>query len=355
MAPRAMSKDSLANRGDEAISEDEGMDLLLAKLTPEDTSEASIDDADSPTLEAEPETAEPKDTETEAFLDDDLTFDEDDEPEPEPSPVEPADIEVMLGDERVTLTADEIQRGYLRQSDYSRKTADLARDRETAAQERQAFEAKSATLADTLDRLARYDTTGLPPKPTAQMREDDLATYLTMKDIYEEAQKDVGRAQQEAQQQQNETVQQWQRANATKLLDAVPAWKDATRLNADLVAIREDGIKRGSYDEAYFNQNYTLWPHWALENAQDARLYRRAKARQNGKANGDAAPDKRVVKTAKTVRSQASQPAESRSTSRERDARKRFRNHPSGAGSDDRAIEFLQARIDAQGKSPRRA
>lgn len=349
------SPDQSAFRGDEAISQEQGIDQLLDLLPPEgDTGEESNDDAEATTLEAEPDEAEPQDTEQEAFSDDDLALDEEDDLEPEPSQAEPEGIELTFGDERVKLTADEIQKGYLRQADYSRKTADLARDRETTAAEKQALEARNKALADTLDRLARYETTGLPPKPDAQLRQDDLATYLLQKEEYEDAQRDIAKATEEAQRQQQEAAQQWQRANASKLIQAKPAWTDANRLNTDLVAIREDGIKRGRFDEATFNANYTLWPHWALEDAHDALLYRRAVARAKGKTNGAVATDKRVVKSQKTVRGQASQPGQSKKTSRVRDAETRFRKNPSGGGADDRAVDFLMSKIEA-GNSRRRA
>ena len=343
--------DQSAFRGDDAISEAQGIDALLDLLPSEgDTSEESIDDAEATTLEAEPEEAEPQDTEQEAFSDDDLAIDEEDDLEPEPSQAEPEGIELTFGDERVRMTADEIQKGYLRQADYSRKTADLARDRESNAAEKQALEARNKALADTLDRLARYETTGLPPKPDAQLRQDDLATYLLQKEEYEDAQRDIAKANEEAQRQQADAAQQWQRANASKLIQAMPAWTDANRLNTDLVAMRQHGIQKGWYDEATFNQDYALWPHWALEAAHKAILYDRAVARKSGKTNGAAPTDKRVVKTTKSVKSQASQTGQkSQKTSRVRDAKTRFLQNPSGGGADARATDFLLAQIEAKG------
>lgn len=361
-AGRGVTKDGPAFRGEDAISENAGVEALFSLIpdeqeTPDPVEEDTIaEEAES--LDDEPEEAEPQEPLGAEAPDDgddeDLLFDDDEGDEPEPAPGHT--IQLELDGHVREMTAEQVaERINQIRSTSDRHSGELARAKQESESARQAYEAKATALDGVLADLSRFQDTGLPMAPDPALARDDPAEYIAQKADYEAKSAVINKAKEEAQRQQAEQQQQWQRANAAKLFEAVPAWKDATRLNSDLVAIQQHGIQHGWFDEATFGQNYTLWPHWALEAAHKALLYDRAVARKKGNGNGAVSSGKRVVKTVKTVRSQASQPESSRKTSQVRDARQRFLKNPSGAGADDRAVEALLAAAEAKGPRRRRA
>jgi hypothetical protein len=357
-----MTKDAPAFRGDDATTENAGVEALFALLPDEqESSDPGEEDTiaeEAESLADEPEEAEPREPLGAEAPDDgddeDLLFDDDEGDEPDPVPGQT--IQLELDGHVREMTAEQVaERINQIRSTSDRQNGELARTKQESESARQAYEAKATALDGLLADLSRLQETGLPSPPDPALAREDPAEYIAQKADYEAKRAVVDNANQEAQRQQAEAAQQWQRDNATKLFQAVPAWKDATRLNADLVAIQQHGIQAGWFDEATFGQNYTLWPHWALEAAHKAILYDRAVARKNGTGNDAAPAGKRVVKTVKTVRSQASQPESSRKTSQVRDARQRFLKNPSGAGADERAVELLLAQAEAKGRRQRRA
>lgn len=353
-----MTQDAPAFRGDDATTENAGVEALFS-LIPDEASDPVEEDTiaeEAESLSDEPEEAEPQEPLGAEAPDDgddeDLLFDDDGD---EPEPASGQTIQLELDGHVREMTAEQVaERINQIRSTSDRHSGELTRAKQESESARQAYEAKATALDGLLAELSGLKDTGVPQPPPVQLATDDPGEYVRLdaefkakKGLYDQALEERTRQQQEAQ-------QQWQRENATKLFEAVPAWKDATRLNSDLVAIQQHGVQQGWFDEATFGQNYTLWPHWALEAAHKAILYDRAVARKNGKGNGAVPAGKRVVKTVKTVRSQASQPESSRKTSQVRDARQRFLKNPSGGGADERAVEFLDQLAQSRG-SRRRA
>lgn len=359
-AVRGMTKDAPAFRGEDATTENAGVEHLFSLIPDDEPSDSVEEDVaeEAESLADEPEEAEPREPLGAEAPDDgddeDLLFDDDEGDEPEPAPGQTIQLE-LDGHVREMTAAQVVERINQIRSTSDRQNGELARTKQESESARQAYEAKATALDGLLADLSRFQNTGLPTPPDSALARDDPAEYIAQKADFDAKSAVVDKAREEAHRQQQEAQQQWQRENATKLLASVPAWKDATRLNTDLVAMRQHGIQAGWWDEATFGQNYTLWPHWALEAAHKASLYDRAIARKKGNGNGAVPSSKRVVKTVKTVRSQASQPESSRKTSQVRDARQRFLKNPSGAGADERAVELLLASAEAKGTRQRRA
>lgn len=120
-------------------------DNLPAEPEPDEETEES-EEAPEPKETETPE-GEPEEEEDERVEDDDLedVDTEDDEPEEEPEefPDLPEGFEVRDGrivakvDEDEEVDIDELRKSYFRQSDYTRKTQELAKEREQAEQARQ--------------------------------------------------------------------------------------------------------------------------------------------------------------------------------------------------------------------------
>lgn len=355
---RGMTKDAPAFRGEDATTENAGVEALFSLIPDDEPSDPIEED----TIAEEAESLEPEDAEPREPLgaeapddgdDEDLLFDDEEEDEPEPAPGHT--IQLELDGHVREMTAEQVaERINQIRSTSDRQNGEMARTKQESESARQAYEAKATALDGLLSEISVLKDTGVPQPPPVQLATDDPGEYVRLDAEYKAKKGLYDQAQQEASRHQQEAQQQWQRDNAAKLLASVPAWKDAERLNADLVAIRQHGIERGRYDEATFNRDYTFWPHWALEDARDAFLYRRDKARAKGKGNG-AAATKRVVTPVKTVRSQASPTESSRKTSQVREARQRFLKNPSGAGADERAANFLEEVVNAKRPRQRRA
>ena len=342
-----------AFQGEDALTENQAIDQLLAGL-PDDTdnSEASDEIADeAETLEPEAEAEAEDNSGTAAASDEDLIIDETDEEtsEPEGPPV----YEIPWDDGTVRqMTAEEIRAGTLMRSDYDRKQAERARAEEAAAQSKQAFEAKATALDGLLAEVQRLKETGLPTPPDPALAREDPAEYIAKKADYDAKMVVVEKAQQEAKAAQSEQLRAAQEQNARQLLQAMPAWQDVTKQQADLAEMRQYGATQGWWSGEQFDQGVGNTPHWILQAVHKARLYDRAVARRNGKSNGAAPVQKRVVKSTKTVRTQASQPQSTKGRVARQQAWDSFRKNPGGAGAEERAINALLATIDEKG--PRR-
>ena len=81
-------------------------------------------------------------------------------------PQEPGYV-VKIGGEEQQVTLEELQNGYQRQADYTRKTQEIAAERERLAQAEAIVSALEYDPAGTLDTLAKSFNVGVPtPQPT---------------------------------------------------------------------------------------------------------------------------------------------------------------------------------------------
>ena len=349
-------RDGPAYQGENALTEEQAIDQLLSSLPSEDvedTGEASDDHAEAETLESDAH-QDNQGTEATVSEEDELIIDEADEESTEAEG--PAVYEVPWDDGTVRqLTAEEIRAGTLMRSDYDRKQAERAKAEEAAVQAKQAYEARSTALDGVLADLSRVQETGLPSPPDPALARDDPAEYIARKADYDAKMLVVEKATKEAEEARAEQLRQLREQNAQALFQAMPAWQDPTRQQTELAEIRQYGSSNGWFTAEQFDQGVTNTPHWILQVLHKARLYDRAVARRNGKGNGAAPVQKRVVKRSPTVRSQASQPQSSKTRVTEQAAWKRFLDQPSGAGAENRAVDALMATVERKGARHRRA
>ncbi len=336
-----------AFQGDEALTMSQAEDRLLESLASleETPSEESAEDADAETLpDHEPE----ENQGTEASASDDGLTDEEIEGEilePEGPPV----FEIPWGDEGVRhMTAEEIRSGHMARQDYDRKQAERARAEESAVAREQAAQAKATALDGLLTEIARFKEEGLPVAPPIEMAETDPGEYVKLDAQYRAKMKVLEQAEQKAKEAQAEQLQSLKRENAKRLLDAIPQWKDPEVQQRELTAISQMGAQSGWWTPDMFDAEISTVPYWQIEAWRDALLYRRSKARTNGKG---AAPTKRVVKRTPTVRSQASQPQSSKGQAAAEAANNRFMKTRTNAAAE----EFLLARLEQRGARYRRA
>lgn len=194
----------------------------------------------------------------EASDDEDLVIDDDDisealpeETQETPSKVDD-DYEIEIDGEKVTL--GDLKKGNLRQRDYTKKTEDLARQRDEIATERTSIqklrEQAENELAQERERLYKVAARYFPQKPNRELLDSDPIGYMQAMEDYnarvEEMQaleyEDRQRAAAQ-QEQSNAKAKEWEAEQRTYLFSKVPSLKDEAKRNAFISDLSEIGIK----------------------------------------------------------------------------------------------------------------
>ncbi len=211
--------------------------------------EGEIPEEKSEAEEAQPteeEESQPE-TEDESFEEESEEEEEAEEAEEESEETEGEEEEelyaVTVNGEEVAVSLDELLSGYSRQSDYTRKTQEIATDRkemealqqqynsevQQIQQERQQYmEALTNVISNhgaELEKFSNIDWNTL--------RETDPIEYVTTREQYREAQEKVqamhnqrAQAQQAQQAEMNKAQQQMLQVEKGKLVEALPEWGD---------------------------------------------------------------------------------------------------------------------------------
>ena len=220
---------------------DEAQEALLSLLEPEEET-------------PETEEAQPTEEEESQPIEEDESFEEESEEEEEVEEAEEESEEtegeeeeelyaVTVNGEEVAVSLDELLSGYSRQSDYTRKTQEVANDRkemeslqqrynsevQQIQQERQQYvEALTNMISSQSSELDKYSNVDWDA-----LRESDPIEYVTAKEQYREAQERVqGMQYQQAQAQQSQQAEmkkahhQMVQVERGKLVEALPEWGD---------------------------------------------------------------------------------------------------------------------------------
>ena len=207
--------------------------------------EEVVEDAETEEVEGEEdevETEEDSEEEvTEEEVEEDEEGEEDEEEETEEEEVEPEDTSytVKVNGEEYEVNLDELKAGYQRQSDYTRKSQELAEQRkqnEAIQEERLKLEQERQMYANGLQMLKDTQEAKLKEYKDIDwnaLKEEDQYQYMIKKDEYRDAQAKVQNAtrQQQIVKQQQAAAQAQARAEFvqnefTKLAEALPEWND---------------------------------------------------------------------------------------------------------------------------------
>ncbi len=238
----------------------QSFEALLAGGDPEinapELADAPEVSADAETLNDIPEGDETAvettdDVETEAAPEEDVAADE--EPEEASEEEGPQLVTVKINGKEEQVPFEEVVKGYQRQADYSRKTAALAEERRSFEAERQTVIEERQQYAQLLGALQQQIQQTLPQEPDWQrLYAENPLEYVRQKDLWRERQEQLVAAQYEQQrvmalsaQQQQASLAKLVQENRQKLVEAVPAWKDAKRWEQDRPKLLEYGTKLG--------------------------------------------------------------------------------------------------------------
>ena len=234
----------------------EAQSAFLGILEPEEAkpeTEASepTEDVDESTEETQDEPLEEDALEDESEVEEESEeeqLDEDEEEETEEV------YSVKVDGEEMEVSLDELVNGYSRQSDYTRKTQELASQRDQMAQMQQQWateiseaQAERQQYIEALGQFVHQSMAGLEQYATInweQLREDDPIAFVTKKEEFRDAQERVRQAQAQQEyehQKQNEEIGKVRKLAVQeeykRLTEAVPEWNDPekrTKLASDL-------------------------------------------------------------------------------------------------------------------------
>ena len=181
---------------------------------------------------------------------------------------------VKVDGKEVDVTLDELQAGYLKDSDYRKKTSDLAEQRRAIETQTQAIQQERQQYAQALGQMqteAQQQLNEYKQIDWNRLREDDPMLFMQRRDEQRELEKSIedGHKQQQnlAYQAQNYRAQQFSHNMETgkeKLLSVMPDWDDATSKS-----VRDYGLGEGFTNE----ELSTLTDHRSMVMLRKAMMY----------------------------------------------------------------------------------
>jgi hypothetical protein len=228
-------------------------------------------DGEIPEEKPKAEEAQPTEEEESQPEEEDESFEEESEEEEEPEGEEESeepDVEeeelyrVKVDGSEQEVTLDELLSGYSRQSDYTKKTQQIAQERQQMAQLQQqwqqemiAAQTERQQYIDALGQVVNQSMTGLEEYANIDwetLKEDDPIAYVTRRDEFRDAQERVRQMQEQqayaVQQQEAEmqnAIQYRAREEMGMLVEKVPEWKDKETRQEMTKTLREYATGQG--------------------------------------------------------------------------------------------------------------
>ena len=184
----------------------------------------------------------------------DETDSEQSEEEGEPEEEEqPQVFTVKVDGKEVEVTLDELQKGYSRTQDYTRKTQQIAEVRKQAEAELQSVRAEREQYAQLLGALqAQVQQAAQPQIDWDRLYQEDPIEWVRQREVMRENQEKAAAIQSEqqrlaqlSQQEQAQQQQQMLAQEAEALVAAIPEWKDAKKAQAEKAMLVQFGQKIG--------------------------------------------------------------------------------------------------------------
>jgi hypothetical protein len=166
---------------------------------------------------------------------------------------QPQVFSVKVDGKEVEVTLDELQKGYSRTQDYTRKTQQIAEVRKQTEAELQAVRAEREQYAQLLSALeAQVQQVAQPNIDWDRLYQEDPIEWVRQREVMRENQEKSAAIQSEqqrlaqlSQQEQAQFMQQRLQQEQEALLAAIPDWKDAKKAQAEKALLVEFGQKIG--------------------------------------------------------------------------------------------------------------
>ncbi len=221
----------------------------------------------------------------EEIIEDDEPFEEEleaaEEDEPQEDQVEEEESEqpqlytIKVDGEETQVTLEELQNGYSRQRDYTRKTQELAQQRKAIEAKYQEVSQKDAIYSQLLPKMEATLKGELENEPDWNaLYEADPIAYVREKDIWNEkkqklqaVQAESQRLQQESAMAQQQQLQQFLQYGQQQLLEQIPEWQDNEVASKEKMAIRDYGVNVLGYTPQEMDSVYDYRVLLGLRNA----------------------------------------------------------------------------------------
>jgi len=178
---------------------------------------------------------------------------EEEEPEEQE---QPQTFTVKVDGKEVAVTLDELQKGYSRTQDYTRKTQQIAEVRKQVEQETQAVRAEREQYAQLLGALQAQLQSSEPQVDLDRLYNEDPIEWVRQKEVLRDRQEKAYAIQAEqqrllqlSQQEQQQSIQQHLESQKDALLAALPEWKDPKKAKLEKAMLIESAKSAGFSDE----------------------------------------------------------------------------------------------------------
>ena len=214
-------------------------------------------------------------------------------------------VTIEVDGKTVELTKEQLAEAYkngLRQSDYTKKTMEVAEQRKAAEAEVAKAREERQAYATNLQKIAAQLEGALESQKDINWQEllqNDPMEYLRQQHLYQQRQAQLAQNQSEqqrvAQIQQAEAQEALQRTladEANKLVERIPEWKDAAKANEGKKAVADYMRSQGVPENVISN----LSNHLPIVFAHKAMLYDQMMQKASAAAKKVAAVPQKVVK-----------------------------------------------------------
>ena len=193
---------------------------------------------------------------------------------------------VKVDGKEVEVTLDELQKGYSRTQDYTRKTQQVAEARKAAEAELQAVRAEREQYAQLLGALSEQVKAAAEPQiDWDRLYREDPIEYVRQREVMRENKEKAAAIQAEqqrlaeiAQQEQMQRFQAVKAKEAQALIEAIPSWKDPAKAKAEKAMLVEFGQKMGFTPQELGN----IFDHRVVLALRKAALYDQMQAKRQG-------------------------------------------------------------------------
>ena len=231
---------------------------ISAMLAPEE-GQAQVD-------ETQPAEVSEEDTEAAASEDDDSGVEDapggesaeeqSEEGEESEEQEQPQTFTVKVDGKEVDVTLDELQKGYSRTQDYTRKTQQIAEVRKQVEQETQAVRAERQQYAQLLGALQAQLQVSEPQVDLDRLYNEDPIEWVRQKEVLRDRQEKAYAIQAEqqrlaqlSQQEQQRAMEEHLESQKDALLAALPEWRDPKKAKAEKALVLESAKSVGFSDE----------------------------------------------------------------------------------------------------------
>ena len=258
----------------------------LAAILPE---EGQQDGGETQEQPSEEEVVAASDDESESGADelsDELTDEQSESEEDTQEEDKPSTFTIKVDGKDVEVTLDELQKGYSRTQDYTRKTQQVAEMRKQTEAQLTAIRAEREQYAQLLGALSEQVKAAAEPQiDWDRLYQEDPIEYVRQREVMRENREKAAAIQAEQQRlaeiSQQEQMQQLQAHKAKQsqaLLEAIPTWKDPAKAKAEKAMLIEFGQKMGFTPQELGN----IYDHRVVLALRKAALYDQMQAKRQG-------------------------------------------------------------------------